>query len=85
MLHKLISSPVNLVIKIAEKIKEEADKELYDLSHIQQKLIELQMLYEIGDIPEELYKEKEEEWLERYEIAKRKELEQWENMAMRQR
>ncbi|MFC0471391.1 gas vesicle protein GvpG [Halalkalibacter kiskunsagensis] len=81
MFHKVVTAPINLIMKIGEKVKEEADKELYDLSTIQQKLIQLQMLYELGDIPEEAYKEKEQELLMRYEVAKRLELKQWEQMA----
>ncbi|CAM3691883.1 gas vesicle protein GvpG [Cytobacillus oceanisediminis] len=81
MLHKMVSAPINLVIKIAEKVKEEADKELYDLPTIQQKLIQLQMMYELGEIPEEAYKSKEEELIIRYEVAKRLEMEQWEEMT----
>ena len=81
MIHKLVSAPINLVIKIAEKVKEEADKELYDLPTIQQKLIQLQMMYELGEIPDETYKAKEEELILRYETAKRMELEQWEQMT----
>ncbi|KKB33355.1 gas vesicle protein GvpG [Bacillus thermotolerans] len=81
MLHKLVSAPINLVIKIGEKVKEEADKELYDLPTIQQKLIQLQMMYELEEIPEEAYKAQEEELLMRYEVAKRMEMEQWEEMT----
>ncbi|WP_064092050.1 gas vesicle protein GvpG [Rossellomorea aquimaris] len=81
MIHKLVSAPINLVIKVGEKIKEEADKELYDLPTIQQKLIQLQMMYELGEIPEEAFQEKEEELLTRYEIAKRLEMEQWEELT----
>ena len=81
MLHKLVSAPINLVIKIGEKVKEEADKELYDLPTIQQKLIQLQMMYELGEISEEAYKAKEEELLIRYEAAKRMEMEEWEQMT----
>ncbi|RFU67310.1 gas vesicle protein GvpG [Peribacillus saganii] len=81
MIHKLVSAPINLVIKIGEKIKEEADKELYDLPTIQQKLIQLQMMFELGDISEEGYKAKEEELIIRYEVAKRMEMEQWEQMT----
>ncbi|WP_026694729.1 gas vesicle protein GvpG [Peribacillus kribbensis] len=81
MIHKLISAPINLVIKIGQKVKEEADKELYDLPTIQQKLIQLQMMFELGEIPEEAYTAKEEELLLRYEIAKRMEMEQWEEMT----
>lgn len=81
MIHKLVSAPINLVIKIGEKVKEEADKELYDLPTIQQKLIQLQMMYELGEIPEEVYKEKEEDLILRYEMAKRMEMQQWEEMT----
>jgi transcription initiation factor IIE alpha subunit len=83
MLHKIVSSPINLVIKIGEKVKEEADKQLYDLPTIQQKLIQLQMMYELGEIPEAAYKKKEEDLLLRYEMAKRLEMEQWEQMTKR--
>lgn len=81
MIHKLVSAPINLVIKIGEKVKEEADKQLYDLPTIQQKLIQLQMMYELGDISEEAYQAKEEELMVRYEIAKQLELEQWEELT----
>ncbi|MEH7176803.1 gas vesicle protein GvpG [Neobacillus vireti] len=83
MLHKLVSAPINLVIKIGEKVKEEVEKELYDLPTIQQKLIQLQMMHELGDIPEEAYKAMEEGLLFRYEVAKRMEMEQWEQMTKR--
>jgi hypothetical protein len=83
MIHKLVSAPINLIIKIGEKVKEEADKELYDLPTIQQKLIQLQMMFELGDIPEDVYKAKEEELIIRYETAKRLEMEQWEQLTER--
>lgn len=81
MIHKLASAPINVVIKIAEKVKEEADKELYDLPTIQQKLVQLQMMYELGEIPEEVYKAKEQDLILRYEMAKRMEMQQWEEMT----
>jgi transcription initiation factor IIE alpha subunit len=83
MLHKIVSAPINLVIKIGEKVKEEADKQLYDLPTIQQKLIQLQMMYELGEIPEAAYKKQEEDLLLRYEMAKRLEMEQWQEMTKR--
>lgn len=83
MIHKLVSAPINLIIKIGKKVKEEADKELYDLPTIQQKLIQLQMMFELGDIPEDVYKAKEEELIIRYETAKRLEMEQWEQLTER--
>ena len=48
MIHKLLLSPVTLIVKVGQKIKEEADKELYDVSFIQQKIVHLQMMYELG-------------------------------------
>ncbi|WP_371933425.1 gas vesicle protein GvpG [Halobacillus litoralis] len=64
-------------------MKEEVDKEMYDLEHIQKKLIQLQMMYELEEISEEHYEEQEEELLIRYEVAKKMEMEQWENMTKR--
>lgn len=85
MIHKLFTAPIQLVIKVGEKVEEEVHKELYDLPNIQQKLIQLQMMYELGEIPEDAYKEMEIELLIRYEIAKKRELEQWEILTKRQK
>lgn len=81
MLHKLVTWPFDAVIKVGEKVKEEADKELYDLPTIQQKLIQLQMMYELEEIPEEVFQEQEQELLIRYEIAKRREMALWEELT----
>ncbi len=81
MLFKLFTAPFDLIIKVGEKVKEEADKELYDLTTIQNKLIQLQMMYELEEIPEEVYKNKEQELLIRYEKAKLIEMQQWEEMT----
>ncbi|SER45045.1 Gas vesicle protein G [Gracilibacillus ureilyticus] len=83
MLHKIVTGPMNVMIKIGEKVKEEADKELYDLPTIQRKLIHLQTMYEQGEIPDAEYEKKEEELLERYEKAKMIEMKQWQDMARR--
>lgn len=81
MMPFLVSAPIKLLIKIGQKIKDEADKEYFDISAIQQKLIQLQMLYELEEISEEAYKEKEQELLLRYEVAKQRELDEWEKLA----
>ncbi|MCP3026944.1 gas vesicle protein GvpG [Halobacillus sp. A5] len=83
MIHKLFTSPIDLLIKVGEHVKEEVDKEYYDLEHIQQKLIHLQMMYELDEVSEEVYKEQEEELLQRYETAKRLEMEQWDELTKR--
>lgn len=81
MIHKLFTSPINLVVKVGEKVKEEVDKEMYDLDTIQKKLIHLQMMYELEEVSEEVYKEQESELLARYETAKRLEMEKWEDLT----
>ncbi|SEB07366.1 Gas vesicle protein G [Thalassobacillus cyri] len=83
MIHKLFTSPLNLVVKVGEKVKEEVDKELYDLDTIQKKLVHLQMMYELDEISEEAYKVQEDDLLIRYEEAKRREMEQWNELTKR--
>ncbi|MDY0394607.1 gas vesicle protein GvpG [Virgibacillus halophilus] len=81
MLFKLFTAPVHLVKKVGEKVQEEADKELYDLNTIQRKLVQLQTMYELDEISGEVYEQQETELMERYEIAKRREMEQWEELT----
>ncbi|GGC81969.1 hypothetical protein GCM10007216_10620 [Thalassobacillus devorans] len=83
MIQKLFTSPLNLVVKVGEKVKEEVDKELYDLETIQKKLVHLQMMYELEEISEDVFKAQEEELLVRYEVAKKKEMEQWNELTKR--
>jgi hypothetical protein len=75
MLHKLISIPLRGVITLAEKIREEVDKELYSVSYIQQQLVLLNTLYEMGELEESLFLMQEEEVLYRLELAKEREWE----------
>ncbi|MUV37888.1 hypothetical protein JNUCC1_01694 [Lentibacillus sp. JNUCC-1] len=81
MLFKLFTAPMHLVKKVGEKVQEEADQELYDLNTIQRKLVELQTMYELGEVSEQAYEQQEAELMDRYEIAKQKELEQWEELT----
>ncbi|WP_082231976.1 gas vesicle protein GvpG [Halobacillus massiliensis] len=83
MIFKLFTSPFSLIKKVGEHVKEEVDKEFYDIEHIQQKLIHLQMMYELEEVSEEVYKEQEEELLQRYETAKRLEMEEWQELTKR--
>ena len=73
MIHKLFSFPIRSLIKLGGKIKEEVDQELYNIPHIQQKLMELHTLYEMGEIDDEAYTEREQDLLNRYKIAKERE------------
>ncbi|MEH7334357.1 gas vesicle protein GvpG [Neobacillus drentensis] len=73
MIFKLFTLPIRSIIKLGEKIQEEADQELYDIQYIQQQLIELHMMYELEEIEEEAYVIREQELLNRYKIAKERE------------
>ncbi|MED4226366.1 gas vesicle protein GvpG [Neobacillus cucumis] len=73
MIHKLFTLPIRSLIKLGEKIQEEVDQELYHLPYIQQQLIELHMMYELGELDDETYEEHEQELLQRYKIAKDRE------------
>jgi hypothetical protein len=73
MIFKLFMLPVRSLIKLGEKIQEEADQELYDLTYIQQQLIELHMMYDMEEIDEDAYIEREQDLLNRYKIAKERE------------
>jgi Gas vesicle protein G len=73
MIFKLFTLPITSIIKLGEKIQEEADQELYDLTIIQQQLIELHMMFDMGEMDEESYIEREQELLNRYKIAKERE------------
>ena len=57
-------APINGLIWIAEKIDDMSEKELSDTEKIKEKLMELQLLYELDEITEEEYNQKEKELLE---------------------
>ncbi|RWZ51346.1 gas vesicle protein GvpG [Halobacillus fulvus] len=78
MIHKLVTFPIDIVVKVGEQVKKEVDKEWYNLEHIQKKLMQLQMMYELDEISEQVYEEKEAELIARYEAAKRLEMERLE-------
>ena len=73
MIFKLFTLPIRSIINLAEKIQDEVDQELYDLTYIQQQLIELHMMYDMEEIDEEDYQEREQELLNRYKIDKERE------------
>lgn len=74
MFFKLFTLPIKAVMKVGEIVQEEVDKELYDLNSITDRLIELETLYDLGEIEEAAYLEREEELLRLYEKAKEREL-----------
>jgi len=60
-----VLGPIRGVIWVAEKIVEEANKELYDEDAVQGRLMELELRYDLGEISEEEYEEAEKVLLER--------------------
>lgn len=73
MIHKLLTFPIRSLIKLGEKIQEEAEQEFYYIPYIQQQLMELHMLYEMGEIDDETYINREQDLLHRYKMAKERE------------
>ncbi|MEI8216504.1 MAG: gas vesicle protein GvpG [Eubacteriales bacterium] len=55
---------MSLLIKLAEIIKDEVDKELYGPASIKKQLAELEQRLNLGEITEEEYEEREGELLD---------------------
>lgn len=62
LIDDLLALPFKGLIGVFEKIYEMADRELNDEGYIQEKLLELELLYEMGEIGEEEYTQKVAEW-----------------------
>ena len=65
-----LMGPIKGISWIAEKIFEQADKELYSEDAIQGKLLELELRFDMGEIDEKDYNELEEKLLNRLRIAR---------------
>jgi hypothetical protein len=55
-----VSGPIDAVVWIAEKVAEQADKELYDEDKVRGQLMELELHYDLGEITEEEYMQSEQ-------------------------
>jgi len=77
LIDDILLAPIKGVIWVAEKVKEIAEQELYDEGRIKERLMELQLQFELYDeISEEEYKKQEKELLARLDaIRKAKEKE----------
>ena len=60
-----VTGPIKGVMWIAQKLVEQAEKELYDSGAIRAQLMELELRYDLGEISEEEYLTAEEELLVR--------------------
>jgi hypothetical protein len=65
-----VLGPVKGIVWIAEKVTEQAEKELYDEDKLRGQLMELELRYDLGEIGEEEYLAAEEVLLERLRVAR---------------
>lgn len=61
----------DMVIWLAQKLKEAAEAEMLDESAVRESLLDLQMRLEMGEIGEEYYMKKEDAMLKRLEEIRR--------------
>ena len=76
IIDSILLAPLKGVIWLGEKLNEIAEKELNDTGRIKEELMGLQLRFELDQISEQEYNEKEEELLARLDaITKAKEKE----------
>ena len=71
LIDDIFLSPLNLVIWLGKKINEITEKEFSDEGLIKEKLMQLQLRFEIDEISEENYNRQEKELLERLEAIRK--------------
>ena len=65
-----VTGPVKGVVWIAEKLAEQAERELYGGEEVRGQLMELELRYDLGEISEEDYLAAEELLLARLKISR---------------
>jgi len=68
LIDNILLSPLTGVIWIAQKLNDMAQKELTDTDNIKEKLMTLQLKYELDEISEEEYNKLEKNLLMRFDI-----------------
>jgi len=71
LIDDLLLAPIKGVVWLGEKIKEVADKELYNEEQIKGKLMELQLRFEMEEISGEEYNKQEKELLVRLDAIRK--------------
>ncbi len=71
LIDDILFSPVNLIIWLGKKIDDTAQKEFSDEGLIKEKLMQLQLRFEMDEISEEEYNRQEKELLERLEAIRK--------------
>ena len=72
ILDDILLAPLKGLVWIAKKIDEVAEGELSDEDSLMDKLMELQMRFELDEIEEDEYNKLESELLERMDAARKK-------------
>lgn len=65
LIDSILLAPVKGVVWLADKLNEIAEKELSDTGRIKEELMALQLRFELDEINEQEYNEKEKELLDR--------------------
>ena len=65
-----VTGPANALVWVAEKLSEQADKELYDEDKVRSQLMELEFRNDLGEINEEEYAQAEQELLDRLKVIR---------------
>lgn len=71
LIDDILLAPLNGVIWIAEKFNELVEKEFSDEGRIKEKLMELQLKFELDKISEKEYNKQEAELLERLDAIRK--------------
>ena len=71
LIDSILLAPVKGVIWLGKKINEVVEKETSDQGVIKEKLMELQLQFELDEISEEEYNKKEKELLERLDLIRK--------------
>lgn len=71
LIDDILLAPLKGVIWIGEKINEVSEKEFSDEGRIKEKLMELQLRFELDEISEDEYEKHEKELLERLDAIRK--------------
>ena len=71
IIDNILLSPLKFTVWIAAKLRDSAYQEMIDESRVHEKLLALQMQYEIGEISEEEYEKQEAGLMEQLEAIRK--------------
>jgi len=71
LLDDILLAPVKGIVWVGKKLNEVVERELTDEGRLKEKLMELQMRFELDEISEEEYKKEEQALLKRLDAARK--------------